>query len=63
MTDLQYRREHALDVVPVDELLLAALEAGLPESSGVAVGLDRLVMLAAGASSLAEVLAFPLDRV
>jgi len=48
--------------MPVDEHLLAALEAGLPDCAGVALGFDRLVMLATGKRSLAEVLAFPLDR-
>ncbi len=41
---------------------LAAMEAGLPPCTGVALGFDRLVMLAAGAKTLAEVLAFPFDR-
>ncbi len=36
--------------------------SGLPESSGTALGLDRLIMLLCGASSLREVMLFPLDR-
>jgi lysyl-tRNA synthetase class 2 len=60
--DLARRRQQGLPAVPVDEELLAALEAGLPEASGVALGFDRLVMLAAGAGSLAEVMAFAFDR-
>ncbi len=47
---------------PIDENLLAALEHGIPECSGVALGVDRLVMLALKADSLAEVIAFPVDR-
>ncbi len=60
--DLARRRQQGLPTVPMDERLLAALEAGLPEVSGVALGFDRLVMLAAGARSLAEVMAFAFDR-
>ncbi|MDH3645193.1 MAG: EF-P lysine aminoacylase EpmA [Gammaproteobacteria bacterium] len=47
---------------PVDERLLQALEHGLPDCAGVALGFDRVVMLAAGRNSLSEVLAFPYDR-
>ena len=48
--------------LPEQSRLLAAMEAGLPRSVGVSLGFDRLAMLAAGANSLAEVMAFPLDR-
>jgi lysyl-tRNA synthetase class 2 len=48
--------------LPEESRLLAAMEAGLPPMTGVALGFDRLVMIAARASSLAEVIAFPFDR-
>ena len=48
--------------LPEESRLLAAMDAGLPESVGVALGLDRLLMVATGATSLAQVLAFPFDR-
>ncbi len=48
--------------LPEESRLLAAMGQGLPPCTGVALGLDRVVMLAAGATSLAEVLAFPIDR-
>lgn len=56
------RQPLGLPVMPVDENLLAALEAGLPDCAGVALGFDRLAMLAAGKTALAEVLAFPVER-
>ncbi len=48
--------------LPEPTRLLAAMEAGLPPAVGVALGLDRLVMLAAGAADIREVIAFPFDR-
>lgn len=41
---------------PIDEEFLEALEYGLPESGGIALGIDRLVMLASGADDIKQVL-------
>ena len=62
VAELETRRAQGLKPVPVDERLLAALEEGFPPCAGVALGVDRLVMLALGADSLAEVIAFTIDH-
>lgn len=61
---LENRKRVALGLpaMPIDTHLLAALESGLPDCAGVALGFDRLVMLAAGKRSLQEVIAFPIDN-
>ncbi|HVS03365.1 MAG TPA: EF-P lysine aminoacylase EpmA [Thermoanaerobaculia bacterium] len=62
LADLAERRRRGLPEVPLDRRLLAALEHGLPDCAGVALGFDRLAMLATGASAIEEVLAFPVAR-
>ena len=57
------RLAKGLAEIPLDEHLLTALEQGMPECSGVAIGLDRLLMVLLGKSHISEVLAFPMDRV
>lgn len=69
LTDANELRSRLLDVnkarvadgrpaLPLPESLLAAMERGLPDSTGCALGFDRLVMLSVGATSIAEVMAF-----
>ena len=60
--DLAARAAHALPLPPLDERLLAALAAGLPDCAGVALGFDRLVMLAGGQRDIRAVLAFAADE-
>ncbi len=56
------RRADGKAPLPEPDRLLAAMEAGLPPAVGVALGLDRLVMLAAPSADIREVIAFPFDR-
>lgn len=48
--------------LPSNSRLLAAMQAGLPACSGCALGVDRLLMVAVGASRIDEVIAFPIER-
>jgi len=58
--DCEQRRVQGLDAVTVDQHLLAALQDGLPDCAGVALGIDRLLMVASRAQRLDEVIAFPI---
>ena len=56
--DNALRRRHHLPIMPIDEHLLAACD-DLPPCSGIAVGVDRLLMVMTGAKNLQEVIPFP----
>ncbi len=58
----QRRVAEGLPPLPLSNRLLAAMDAGLPACAGVSLGFDRLVMLAAGKSSVAEVIPFGFER-
>ena len=62
MADLAARRAAGRHVPPLDEELLAALAAGLPDCAGVAVGVDRLVALATGQGDVASAVSFAHSR-
>jgi lysyl-tRNA synthetase class 2 len=60
--ELTSREALGLNQVPMDQRFLAAMESGLPECSGVAIGLDRVLMLATGAKELRQILNFSWDN-
>jgi lysyl-tRNA synthetase class 2 len=60
--DLQARRARGQVQPPLDERMLDALTAGLPDCAGVALGFDRLAALAIGAPQLADAMAFTIDN-
>jgi lysyl-tRNA synthetase class 2 len=60
--DLILRAERGQQRRPIDERLIAALEHGLPECAGVALGFDRLAALALRADSLGQAMAFTIDN-
>lgn len=60
--DLMKRAEANIPSVAIDNNFLAALEHGLPNSAGVAIGIDRLMMLALKTTNIADVIAFPITR-
>ena len=61
--DNRMRRARGQNALPIDERFLGALQAGLPDCAGVALGVDRLLMARLGVASLEEVLAFAGARV
>jgi lysyl-tRNA synthetase class 2 len=56
--DQAMRKGRGRAVYPIDDKLIAALAEGLPPSAGIALGFDRLVMLATGAAAIDDVLTF-----
>ena len=60
--DLRRRAARGQPLPPRDDRLLAALDAGLPDCAGVALGVDRLLMAMLGTDRIADVLAFDFAR-
>lgn len=63
VANMAMREQLGLAALPLDEYFLGALAHGLPDCSGVALGFDRLVMLALGHDTLQSVLSFDFSRV
>ncbi|PTU00781.1 elongation factor P--(R)-beta-lysine ligase, partial [Pseudomonas sp. HMWF031] len=61
-TDNEKRKENGLPIKPMDENFLSALDAGLPPCAGVALGIDRLLMLKTNAKHIQEVINFTVSR-
>lgn len=61
-SDLTKRKSQGLAELPLDQNLLAALKAGFPACAGVAVGVDRLLMLKLNQTSIEQVLPFAWER-
>jgi lysyl-tRNA synthetase class 2 len=62
LRDLATRRERGQQEPPMDEHLLSALAAGMPDCAGVALGFDRVVAIALKAARLSEAMAFSIDN-
>ncbi len=55
------RKHKGLVEKPIDNNFITALESGLPNCAGVALGIDRLIMLACKANRIEEVISFPIN--
>lgn len=60
--DLLIREKNGAVKINKDERLLAALQSGLPDCSGIAIGLDRLLMILSQKESITKVLAFSINN-
>ncbi|WP_407331982.1 elongation factor P--(R)-beta-lysine ligase [Enterovibrio sp. 27052020O] len=60
--DNRKRESMGLKTQPIDHHLIEAIRYGLPDCAGVALGVDRLIMLALGKSHIDQVVAFPVER-
>ena len=60
--DQAYRQRHDLPPAAADDRLIAALDAGIPQCAGMAMGLDRLLMLLSGCGRIEQTLSFSIDR-
>lgn len=60
--DLATRRARGAACPPIDQRLLAAMAAGLPDCAGVALGVERLLMALLGTPRIADAIAFDFAR-
>ncbi len=60
--DIKMRRKLHLSIPPIDNNFLAALDAGLPNCSGIAIGVDRLIACVLKTNSIATTMAFDISR-
>jgi elongation factor P--(R)-beta-lysine ligase len=61
--EISFKNQENSPYSPLDERFFAALEAGLPDCAGVAIGIDRLLMLLTNSKTLDDVLAFSIQRI
>lgn len=62
VADNRRRAEQSKTLMPIDNRLLAALEQGLPPCTGVALGLDRLMLILAEKTAISEVVSFGFEQ-
>lgn len=62
MQDQDYRKHHQQFIPDIDERFISALDNNFPECSGVALGIDRLLMILTNTNKIADILTFPWDR-
>jgi lysyl-tRNA synthetase class 2 len=62
MQDNDLRKQLGKPTLEIDENFIAALEQGLPACAGVALGIDRLVMIALSVNKIDDVITFPLSN-
>ncbi len=60
--DLLFRQQHGLPEKNIDTRFIAALKNGLPDCAGVALGIDRVIMLALKCQRVADVVSFAFER-
>ena len=61
--DLENRKSEGREAVPLDNKFLKSIEHGLPECSGMALGIDRLIMWLCGTDNIQDVICFTEDEV
>lgn len=60
--DNEWRKNNSLEEIVIDSFFIDALESGLPDCAGVALGLDRLLMIKLGLEDIQQALTFPVKK-